>query len=62
MTIREMAELVATQNCKGKINVIVKVPDNLESLGYLNELSFILNIDKMKKTWMDTKEFFIHYV
>lgn len=49
MTIRQMAELVANKLCDGKIKVVVKVPDDFEERGYLYDVGFLLNIDKIKK-------------
>jgi UDP-glucuronate decarboxylase len=49
MTIRQMAELVADKVCGGKIKVVVNVPDDIKERGYLHDVCFVLNIDKIKK-------------
>ena len=49
MTIRQMAELVADKVCGGKIKVVVNVPDDIKERGYLHDVGFVLNIDKIKK-------------
>lgn len=49
MTIREMAELIAGKVCNGKIKVVIKVPADIKERGYLHDVDFILNIDKMKR-------------
>lgn len=49
MTIREMANLVADQVCNGKIKVVMKVPDDINERGYLHDVGFTLNSDKMKE-------------
>ncbi len=47
-TIRSMAEMVANEICKGKIKVVVKVPDDIKERGYFHDVGFILNIDKIR--------------
>ena len=49
MTIRQTAELVAEKVCGGKIKLVVKVPDDIKERGYLHDVGFVLNIDKIKK-------------
>lgn len=49
MTIRQMAELVAEKVCGGKIKVVVNVPDDIKERGYLHDVSFVLNIDKIRR-------------
>lgn len=49
MTIRQMAELVADKVCGGKIEVVVNVPEDIKERGYLHDVGFVLNIDKIKK-------------
>lgn len=48
VTIREMAELVATEVCDGRIKVVVNVPDDIQKRGYALDVGFTLNIDKLK--------------
>ena len=48
MTIREMAELVASEICNGEIKVTVNVPKDIETRGYAPDVDFILNVDKLK--------------
>lgn len=48
MTIRQMAELVADKVCGGKIKVVVNVPDDIKERGYLHDVGFVLNIDKIR--------------
>lgn len=48
VTICEMAELVAADNCSGKIKVVVEVPKDLAKCGYAAETGHILNADKLK--------------
>ena len=49
MTIREMAELVANQVCGGSIKVALNVPEDIKERGYLHDVGFVLNIDKINK-------------
>lgn len=49
MTIRQMAELVASEICHGKIKVIFSEPEDIKERGYLYDVGFVLNIDKIKK-------------
>ena len=48
MTIREMAELVATEVAGGRVSVVVNIPDDIKKRGYAPESGYILNIDKIK--------------
>jgi len=48
MTVRQMAELVAGEVCGGKIDVIVKVPMEVKSLGYAPDVGFKLNGDRLQ--------------
>ena len=53
MTIREMAELVADEICDGKIQVTVKIPDDIDSRGYAPDAGYVLNTDKVQDLgWM----------
>jgi nucleoside-diphosphate-sugar epimerase len=47
MTVREMAELVATGVCGGRIKVVVKVPDDIAKRGYAPDVRYRLNVDKL---------------
>ncbi len=49
MTIRQMAELVAGEICHGKIKVVFSEPEDIKERGYLHDVGFVLNIDKIKK-------------
>jgi nucleoside-diphosphate-sugar epimerase len=44
-----MAELVASNVCDGTIEVIVKVPVDLQTRGYAPDVGYTLNVDKLKK-------------
>ena len=48
VTIREHAELVAGKVCSGRINVIVKVPEDIKTRGYAPDAGYTLNTDKLK--------------
>jgi nucleoside-diphosphate-sugar epimerase len=48
LTIREMANLPANEVFGGKIEVVVKIPRNVENLGYATDVGFRLNVDKLK--------------
>lgn len=48
VTIREMAELVASEIGHGKVKTIVEVPGDLEKRGYKPHVGFTLNVDKLK--------------
>ena len=47
MTIRDMAELVASDVCGGRIKAIVNIPENVAKRGYAPDVGYILNIDKV---------------
>lgn len=55
MTIREMAELVASKVSGGKISVVVKIPDDIKSRGYAPEVTMRLNSDKLKRLGWNPK-------
>lgn len=46
-TIREMAELVANDVAGGRIQVVVKIPPDVEKRGYAPAAGFRLNVDKL---------------
>ena len=48
VTIREMAELVATDVCDGKIKVVINIPEDIEKRGYAPDVAYTLNADKLK--------------
>lgn len=48
MTIREMAELVASEVGQGRIKTVVEIPSDIEKRGYAPAVGFKLNIDKLK--------------
>ena len=47
-TIKEMAELVANNICKGRIKVISKIPQDIKKLGYAPDVGYTLNTSKLK--------------
>jgi nucleoside-diphosphate-sugar epimerase len=47
-TIREMAEIVASKVCEGKIKVIHKAPEDLLKRGYASDVGFKINADKLR--------------
>lgn len=48
MTVREMAQLIATKICKDRIKVIVNVPPDINERGYNVDIGYTLNISKLK--------------
>lgn len=48
ISIKEMAEMVAMKIAEGKIKVVIKVPENLESYGYAPKEKMKLSSKKMK--------------
>lgn len=48
VTIREMAKLVAGTIGKGKTNVVVNIPGDIQARGYAPDAGYVLNIDKLK--------------
>lgn len=48
MTVRQMAELVASEVCSGKIKVVVNVPSDVQKRGYAPDVGYVLNVDKLK--------------
>jgi nucleoside-diphosphate-sugar epimerase len=49
MTVREMAELVAGEVCKGRVRVKVEIPPGAEKLGYAPYSGYKLNADRIKR-------------
>ena len=47
-SIREMAHVVASDVCGGRISVTVRVPDNIAERGYAPDVGYRLNADKLK--------------
>lgn len=47
MTIREVAELVASEVGSGKVLVVIEVPDDIQSYGYAPTVTMKLNADKL---------------
>ncbi|WP_051015724.1 NAD-dependent epimerase/dehydratase family protein [Desulfitobacterium dichloroeliminans] len=48
VTIREMAELVASELGQGRIKAVVQIPNDIEKRGYAPDAGFQLNVDKLK--------------
>jgi nucleoside-diphosphate-sugar epimerase len=48
VTIREMAELVASEIGHGRVKMVVEVPSDIEKRGYKPYVGFALNVDKLK--------------
>ncbi|WP_312518670.1 NAD(P)-dependent oxidoreductase [Anaerospora sp.] len=48
VTIREMAELVASEVGQDRIKTVVEIPSDIEKRGYAPEVGFKLNADKLK--------------
>lgn len=46
-TVREMANIVASEVCGGRIKVIVRAPENISKLGYNADLGYTLNVQKL---------------
>ncbi len=47
-SIKEIANLVAKEVAKGKIDVVFDIPDNDNKYGYANDVKFILNSEKIQ--------------
>jgi len=47
-TVREMAEIAASEVSGGKVNVVTKIADHLATNGYAPDSGFALNVDKLK--------------
>jgi nucleoside-diphosphate-sugar epimerase len=47
-TIRQMAEIVANDVCKGAIKVATTIPEDLDRRGYAPAVGYTLNADKLK--------------
>ena len=47
-TIRKMAELVASDICKGDIHVVTKIPANIETLGYAPDVGHSISSAKLQ--------------
>ena len=47
-TVREMAELVASEVCGGRIEVVVNIPEDIAKRGYAPDTGYSLNVDKLK--------------
>ena len=47
-SIKDIANLVAKEVAKGKIDVVFDIPDNANQYGYAHDVKFILNSEKIQ--------------
>ena len=47
-SIKDIANLVAKEVARGKIDVVFDIPDNANQYGYAHDVKFILNSEKIQ--------------